>query len=595
MKKRIQLPKKNLGGTLKDVGGVTGMLGSSIGASSDPTNTGASMSSKALQFGAAGMATGNPLIAGGAALVGGIIGAFQAKKAKEEAEEAKAKAQRAEQESYLESNGMFQHMRKGGLIKYKGNSHEEGGIVVDELGNPTKGFGTEGVAEVEGNETAHAGYVFSEKLKLPGSKKSFADTSKKIEKIREFRPNDKISNDFVEEQLDTLKGIQEGMKTKIKSTKKAEGGPITPIEAKPLPLAPIKLNIKPSTKGFAYNDYFVSSTPLSPGYINSIKGTNKLSTDQQVLDYLTNSVSDMKTPIRYRMDNGKFFMDTPDKTKKVGTSYKGLDFKKGGKLPKYDGLGEDPNYLPISKFNTVDNSFKLKLAGITPLGLNNSTISSPEGYSLKDNNSTQTVQDSNEQLYTGHVNALPATIAGAGNLALAGLNMAGVFDTKEDKVSTPKIMPRRISLAETRRRAAEDATSAKNISAIQSRGLSRPEATAFRLASNAGINKNLGNTINESYLNEELQNTQMASEADKINASIDASNNQSDAYSDAMNKAQTLQFLSKAIAAPIGYFDDLQKSQNYASLANMMNPNYQLMQEGKSKLFRSPKLRIKVR
>lgn len=74
---------------------------------------------------------------------------------------------------------------KGGKIhmapgagKYVGPKHSGGGIPVDENGNPTKR--TNAVAEVEGGETVQNGYVFSDRLIVPGTEMTFAQVHEQL-------------------------------------------------------------------------------------------------------------------------------------------------------------------------------------------------------------------------------------------------------------------------------------------------------------------------------------------------------------------------------------------------------------------------------
>jgi hypothetical protein len=93
----------------------------------------------------------------------------------------------------------------GKLTKYEGNTHENGGIPI-------------GQSEVEHGETNHNGYIFSDRLML--GKKSFAQLSKDIDKRYSKRPDDKISIQAKERELNNLIQLQEstGM------TNKSNGG-----------------------------------------------------------------------------------------------------------------------------------------------------------------------------------------------------------------------------------------------------------------------------------------------------------------------------------------------------------------------------------
>jgi hypothetical protein len=98
----------------------------------------------------------------------------------------------------------------GDLTHYQGNSHENGGIPVGQN------------AEVEGGETNHQGYIFSDTLKL--GKKTFAQLSKEIEKKHSKRPDDKISKSAKERELNNLMQIQESTGMTNSSNKYKLGG-----------------------------------------------------------------------------------------------------------------------------------------------------------------------------------------------------------------------------------------------------------------------------------------------------------------------------------------------------------------------------------
>jgi hypothetical protein len=75
---------------------------------------------------------------------------------------------------YFMGGNMYE---KGGLIEYKGPKHEQGGIPVAPNGLPVDR--NNAVGEVEGGETAHSGYIFSDTLKTKEGK-TFADASKEL-------------------------------------------------------------------------------------------------------------------------------------------------------------------------------------------------------------------------------------------------------------------------------------------------------------------------------------------------------------------------------------------------------------------------------
>jgi hypothetical protein len=85
-----------------------------------------------------------------------------------------------------------------GAKKYVGPKHENGGILIDEEGNPANA--NQAIAEVEGGETEQDGYIFSDTLIVPNTEMTFADAHEML--IAEGAP---------QEQIDELAAMQEQM------------------------------------------------------------------------------------------------------------------------------------------------------------------------------------------------------------------------------------------------------------------------------------------------------------------------------------------------------------------------------------------------
>jgi hypothetical protein len=88
------------------------------------------------------------------------------------------------------------------LNTFKGPSHEEGGIAIGQNN------------EVEGGETSLKDYIFSDTTKVPGTKVTFAQMSKRIESKYGRRQNDAMSDKAKERELQALKEIQEEVRFK---------------------------------------------------------------------------------------------------------------------------------------------------------------------------------------------------------------------------------------------------------------------------------------------------------------------------------------------------------------------------------------------
>jgi hypothetical protein len=134
--------------------------------------------------------------------VGGAIGGAIDKKTYENKME-EYSANKSSQQNAMTSNinGNFnpsaqnkQFKMGGNFTEYHGNTHENGGIPI-------------GKSEVEGGETNHNGYIFSDTLQL--GKRTFADVSKKINNKYSRRLDDKISMESKERELGNLMKVQE--------------------------------------------------------------------------------------------------------------------------------------------------------------------------------------------------------------------------------------------------------------------------------------------------------------------------------------------------------------------------------------------------
>lgn len=95
----------------------------------------------------------------------------------------------------------------------------DGGIPVDEAGQPTTTSGRPAVGLTEKGEVTYNGQVFSDTIKLPGNKKrTFADEAKRIAKKHEFYLGEKldkkesVSEKALERELQRLYDIQEARK-----------------------------------------------------------------------------------------------------------------------------------------------------------------------------------------------------------------------------------------------------------------------------------------------------------------------------------------------------------------------------------------------
>ncbi|MEX0595731.1 MAG: hypothetical protein WD512_04455, partial [Candidatus Paceibacterota bacterium] len=92
-------------------------------------------------------------------------------------------------------------------VRYEGPQHEQGGIPVDQNGNPTNP--QQATAEVEGNETRQGDYIFSAELTLPDSDMTFADAHEQL--LKKGATEEEIEQlAQLQEQVQEQQGVQGG-------------------------------------------------------------------------------------------------------------------------------------------------------------------------------------------------------------------------------------------------------------------------------------------------------------------------------------------------------------------------------------------------
>ena len=153
----------------------------------------------------------------------------------------------------------------GGIINYQGQTHQgpNGGIPVDELGNPSEVTQKPPVAKVEDGEVGFTlpdkgTYVFSNKLKYDG-KKTFADKAKEIQRKYKLRMKDGKITDPISEigynkEMMGLVEAQEAFRevsgiNKEEAIKQQFAQMGMPIENNTLPIGENGIHIKPSKRG----------------------------------------------------------------------------------------------------------------------------------------------------------------------------------------------------------------------------------------------------------------------------------------------------------------------------------------------------------
>lgn len=149
-----------------------------------------------------------PLLAPIGGMIGGMIGKSLYKEKQPEMPKNIAYANMG-----YKYGGKVQPMGNGAK-KYLGPKHENGGILIDEEGNPTNT--NEAIAEVEGGETEQGGYIFSDTLKVPDTDMTFAEAHEML--IAEGAPQEEI------EQLAMMQEQMNGGSTEQPMDMMKDGG-----------------------------------------------------------------------------------------------------------------------------------------------------------------------------------------------------------------------------------------------------------------------------------------------------------------------------------------------------------------------------------
>lgn len=181
-------------------------------------------------------------------------------------------------------NSSLEKKEEGGIINYEGQTHQgpDGGIPIDEVGNPTVVSSNPPVALVEKGEVAFSHpsigtYIFSNKLKY-NNKKTFADKAKDIQRKYRLRMKDgkiidSISEVAYNKEMVNLMKDQEiyrevsgiNKEEKIKEQFRNQG---IPIENNILPIGKNGIYIKP-TKRNSYEYYLKNNPSLNELLINN--------------------------------------------------------------------------------------------------------------------------------------------------------------------------------------------------------------------------------------------------------------------------------------------------------------------------------------
>jgi hypothetical protein len=112
--------------------------------------------------------------------------------------------------------GLFPMINSPMMVHFRGPKHEEGGQTLYQNGQP--------IAEVEGGETMKEGFVYSDKLKVPGTNTTFAKMSKK------YTETDPLTKKGDTRMLDKLREKNQALIDQKEAKKMRKGGYVPKAE-----------------------------------------------------------------------------------------------------------------------------------------------------------------------------------------------------------------------------------------------------------------------------------------------------------------------------------------------------------------------------
>lgn len=267
--------------------------------------------------------------------------------------------------------------------------------------------------------------------------------------------------------------------------------------------------------------------------------------------------------------------------------------KYGGNLPEYDGLSTNSMYLPSNDYgimgsnyySTPTNRFEIPSGPIV-----NSTAQMQKDLGITSTGNIRLSEDK-QRLGTewtpysgaGWESAIGLAAPIAGNV----INMIGAKRRRgKGRITVPESGPSPTPISLERERAS--ARELGNVARANTRralkgGTSAQQYIANVGAAEAGIQRNLGNQLGESYQREELMNSNLSQEERARQDRLREMGMQADMYNSQlgmMEDAQQSQYINNMINAVNQWGSDMSKSKQNAMYMQMLNPNIELQQSG---------------
>lgn len=453
-------------------------------------------------------------------------------------------------EGYKKATGMM--AMGGNLTEYKnGGSHEQ---------SPFGGIPIGQDALVEQGETRNKDFIYSDRLKPKGSKKSFAALSKEIESKYKGRENDVAANKAKQQALDELAQQQESLKeaqlTKelIKkfnttATEFANGGFLggpgnglpqnfwedntnyfgyTGINIDPIQGIQDDINVMNN-----YSDVAPYANPRTDNPFNLTTNYTGLTPEQQRLvdmDHPIEGINKLPQAQLPEMSDYDAFINFLTQTQAMDEPTEDMDATATMSQEEIDQTAYDNRDIdqPIIGINPMGGASTFQQPGIDMLNtlvqdelsaarlkaeqdiINKVPVIDSTDSSTSEANDVTSLEELNKYINKG--TAL-ASIPDIFNLIKAAKG--------PDDVNLERFTPEKINLEEQRRQAKDQARMAQNIARQNIKGtMSGGQAFAGQLASDVAIEKNLQDAIGQSFMTEEMQNAQIANQAGLTNTQI---------------------------------------------------------------------------
>lgn len=210
---------------------------------------------------------------------------------------------------------------------------------------------------------------------------------------------------------------------------------------------------------------------------------------------------------------------------------------------------------------------------------------------------TSTSSGIGESPYQGSVSPLGVVASVAGNLGMMARNRRN----KPKDLNFKDVNPELINLEPARTSIKEQANSsrANTFNALRRVGANQGQYMANAVSATNDIDRTTNEALKSSYLNEQLANSQAKQSASSQNAQMNAQQQMYNQQNLQDYNAQQNAYLASAISAVPQYFKDLQSAKNSAIIANMANPNVQLVEDPTQnrfdKIVRGAKPRLKFK